>query len=300
MELRIGTCSWTDKTLIESGWYPAGVKSNPAKRLNYYAKNFNTLEVDSTFYAIPSEKVSYFWMVRTPHDFKFNVKAFSFFTMHPVKYRSLPQSVKLKMPFVNSENAILYPKDFPAEAKELLVETFKSFLKPIYKANKLGYVLFQFPPWVKASESVLNYFIRLRNKFLPYNIAVELRHSSWIGENWLKRLEEIFKEENIAYVCVDEPQLPWTIPPIIKVTSTWGMVVRFHGRNKQAWQLKNIPVAEKYRYLYSDEELLKWAEKLKPYINEVPAVYLMFNNCYKDYAVKNALRLKELLSFVLH
>src|SRR5436305_856606 len=78
-EVLIGTASWTDKTLLESGWYPDDVDT-PEKRLAYYAEQFRLVEVDATYYSLPSERNSELWAQRTPEGFVFDVKAFSLLT----------------------------------------------------------------------------------------------------------------------------------------------------------------------------------------------------------------------------
>src|SRR5215470_14045644 len=92
-EIRVGTAGWTDKTLIESGWYPDDA-SNPEKRLKYYASQFPLVEVDSAYYALPAERTAEAWVARTPPHFTFNVKAFSLFTQHPTPVRSLPADLR--------------------------------------------------------------------------------------------------------------------------------------------------------------------------------------------------------------
>src|SRR5690348_13360335 len=88
-EVRVGTASWTDRTLIESGWYPPEA-NNPEKRLRYYARQFPLVEVDATYYALPAEQTARAWAERTPPGFTFNIKAFSLFTQHPTPVRAFP------------------------------------------------------------------------------------------------------------------------------------------------------------------------------------------------------------------
>ncbi len=84
-EIRVGTCSWTDKTLLESKtFYPPGLKT-AEDRLKFYAQHFNTVEVDSTFYALPARRNAELWAERTPSDFIFHIKAFGLLTQHAVE-----------------------------------------------------------------------------------------------------------------------------------------------------------------------------------------------------------------------
>src|SRR5215813_12509890 len=92
-EIQVGTASWTDRTLIESGWYPPEA-TNPAKRLGYYARQFPLVEVDATYYALPAERTAEAWAARTPAGFTFNIKAFSLFTQHPTPVTALPKDLR--------------------------------------------------------------------------------------------------------------------------------------------------------------------------------------------------------------
>src|ERR1035441_8046341 len=91
--IRVGTASWTDRTLIESGWYPPGT-GTPEKRLRFYASQFPRVEVDATYYALPAERTAAMWAARTPDGFVFNVKAFSLFTQHPTRVAALPKDLR--------------------------------------------------------------------------------------------------------------------------------------------------------------------------------------------------------------
>ena len=91
--IRIGTASWTDKTLLASGWYPDDVKS-AEERLNYYASKFPIVEVDSTYYTPPNERNSELWAQRTPEGFTFNIKAYSLLTQHPTRTASLYKDLR--------------------------------------------------------------------------------------------------------------------------------------------------------------------------------------------------------------
>ena len=99
----VGTCSWTDPTLLKSGWYPREVRT-PEQRLQYYAEQFPIVEVDSSYYAIPAEKVVRLWVERTPPGFVFNIKAFSLFTRHPTRLRVLPRDLREALPAKQERN----------------------------------------------------------------------------------------------------------------------------------------------------------------------------------------------------
>src|SRR5947209_5127695 len=140
-EILVGTASWTDKTLLESGWYPPDV-TNPEQRLRFYAEQFPLVEVDSTYYTPPNERNSELWAARTPPEFRFNVKAFSLLTQHPTKVSALYKDVR---PDTDKRN--VYAKDLHPKIVDEVWDRFLSALEPLHDAGKLGALLFQFPQW---------------------------------------------------------------------------------------------------------------------------------------------------------
>src|ERR1044072_3370054 len=111
-EILVGTSSWTDKTLIDCGrFYPATAKA-PEARLRFYASKFPIVEVDSSYYAIPTEKTAKQWVERTPDDFVFDVKACGRLTTHQTQPKALPKRVREALPVAKKT---VYYKDLPRE-----------------------------------------------------------------------------------------------------------------------------------------------------------------------------------------
>ena len=154
--VRIGTASWTDKTLLEPGlFYPEGMKS-PAERLAFYAENFPVVEVDSTYYGLPSERNAELWVERTPDDFIFNVKAFATLTQHPTTARGLPKELREDLP---EDKTRFYPRDLPGPVVDEIWTRFLGALEPLARASKLGALLFQFPEWFPPSRENRTYLV---------------------------------------------------------------------------------------------------------------------------------------------
>ena len=143
-EVRVGTASWTDRTLIESGWYPPEA-GTPEKRLRYYARQFGLVEVDATYYALPAEQTATSWAERTPAGFTFNVKAFSLFTQHPTRVAALPADLRPAAEKTGKDR--VYLKDLDPAVTGQAWERFLSALEPLRQAGKLGAILLQFPFW---------------------------------------------------------------------------------------------------------------------------------------------------------
>jgi len=288
-----GTSSWTDKTLLASKrFYPPSAKS-AADRLRYYAERFPLVEVDSTYYALPSERNAALWIERTPAHFVFNIKAFGLLTHHPVGARALPARLRES---VGEEKQRLYRKDFPPDALATVDDMFVSALRPLEAAGRLGAVLFQFPRWFVRSRPNIDYLRELSERF-PYRIAVEFRGPTWMESDRADRTLSLLSDLGMSYVVVDEPQgFKTSIPPVVAATSPELAVLRFHGRNADTWEKAGLTAAERFRYLYSEEELEQWVGPARELAAGAKQLHILMNNCYEDYGIRNAAQMGALLA----
>jgi uncharacterized protein YecE (DUF72 family) len=282
----VGTASWTDKTLLTSGWYPDSADT-PEKRLAHYATQFPLVEVDSTYYSPPAESTASLWAQRTPPGFQFNIKAFSLLTGHPTKVSALYKDLRPE-----TEKRNLYPSDLPPDAIDTVWDRFLSALGPLTEAGKLGAILFQFPPWFTIRRSNKQYLLEVAKRCSPLRVAVEFRHESWFdGDNQAETIE-FLRKNNLPYVAVDMPQgHKSSVPPVLEATADLS-VVRFHGHSDK-WTSKDI--YERFGYRYSTKELKDWAPKLQQLADQATQVNVLMNNCYSDYAQRNATELQEML-----
>jgi uncharacterized protein YecE (DUF72 family) len=289
--IKVGISSWTEPTLLKSGWYPAG--ANTAEdRLRYYATKFPIAEIDSTFYAIPNEKTAQLWVDRTPKDFTFNAKAFALLTQHPTPPSRLPKDLREK---VSDSKANIYFKDLGPKDKESVWDRFREALQPLHDAGKLGAIVFQFPKWFLPSPASYRFMEDLREWLPDFGIAIEFRQVLWMKQERRERVLDFLKGRGYTYTVVDEPQgFSSSVPPIVATTAPLGMV-RFHGHNRENWEKKGITTAEKFRYLYQPAELKGWVPSLESMAKSAKDVDAVFNNCYSDYAVRNAADLAALL-----
>jgi uncharacterized protein YecE (DUF72 family) len=287
-EILVGTCSWTDKTLIESGrFYPTWARSAEA-RLRYYASQFQIVEVDSSYYALPSERTSCLWVERTADGFIFDVKAFRLFTQHPTPPSALPQDISEALPAELKGKAAIYQRNIPPELVAELWRRFEQALLPLDSAGKLGVVLFQFPPWFYPASETREYMLACSDRLGQYMIAIEFRNNDWLSDRNIEKTLGFLRDHNLAFVCVDEPQgFRSSVAPIAEATTDIGLV-RFHGRNRDTWEKRGISVAERFNYLYTEEELHGWASKLKVLATKTRQLHVLFNNCHQDKAVANA------------
>lgn len=274
-------------------WYPKGVHS-AADRLRYYASHFDTVEVDSSFYAIPTPSTARLWAERTPPGFVFHVKAFGMLTRHGVPADRLPAQLRegydLK---IDRLRRILRP---PPTLREEAFSLFNKALEPLREESKLGLILMQFPPYFAANEANRDYLAYSTALLAPDKVAVEFRHASWVQPQRLESTLDLLSSLGAAYVCVDEPRLggPTVLPPLAAVTAD-AAYVRFHGRNATTWNARVGSAAQRFKYLYAPDELAEWIEPVRHLQNQASTTYLMFNNCFADYAPRNAQQMLSLL-----
>jgi uncharacterized protein YecE (DUF72 family) len=290
-----GTASWTDPTMTAEGvFYPRGADT-PEERLRFYSSLYPLVEVDATYYALPSDRVAAAWARRTPPGFTFDVKAHALMTQHPTEVKRLPKTIQNMLAPEDREKSRVYLRDLPDEAKEAVFGFFRDGIEPLVKAGKLGAVLLQFPPWFFPSNESREHNVEARER-LGLPVTVEFRHGSWLNEKNRDRTLDFLSKNALPYVVVDEPQgFKSSVPSILEVTSPDLAIVRFHGRNKETWEKKGLTPAERFRYLYKEDELEEWVPKVREVAKKAKETHLLFNNCYANYGTTNARQLAELL-----
>jgi uncharacterized protein YecE (DUF72 family) len=290
-----GTSSWTDPTLLKSkDFYPPDA-NKPEERLRFYSKHFPLVEVDATFYALPSERNAGLWAERTPEHFVFNVKAFGLMTQHAVAVKSLPEPIREMLPEEVAAKSRVYSRDLPEDAVNAVWDMFSGALQPLAKAGKLGAILYQFPHWFAASRANIAYLRELTERS-PAQPAIEFRGAGWMKEDKQERTLDLLREIGATYVVVDEPQgFKTSVAPVVAATSTDLAMIRFHGHNADNWEKRGISAAERFRYLYSEDELREWVEPARELAGEAKQLHVLMNNCYADYGVRNAAQFAGLL-----
>lgn len=294
--VKVGTSSWTDPTLVRDvSFYPPDA-SNAEDRLRYYASIYTVVEVDSTYYAPPNRNVVAAWVERTPEDFRFEIKAFGLLTGHPVRPKALWADLRDAVLPQHRHKKNVYASHLEREALDEAWQRFDQALRPLYEAGKLGAVVFQWPPWFTAKKANRGVLDDLRSRLPEYRIAVEFRHGSWLADDDRDRTLALLADNDLTYVVVDEPQgFKTSVPPVVAATDDQLAIVRFHGHNGENWHRKGISAAERFRYLYSPEELAQWVEPVKRLAAETSETHVLMNNCYQDFGVRNAYDLGQLL-----
>jgi uncharacterized protein YecE (DUF72 family) len=297
--VRVGICAWADPALIEEGtFYPKKSMSAEA-RLRFYASVFDVVEVNASYYAIPDVLTVRRWVERTPAGFVFHVKAWSLMTGHHLRPQTIPADVQALLPARarRSHRGEILAEDVPPAGLDAAFRLFRAALTPLAESGKLGYVLFQFAPWVHYGTTGLEYVASLPARLPGCTLAVEFRHRSWFPDHADETLGAL-RQAGLAHVITDAPGVGGAMPHVTAVTAPTA-VLRLHGRNAEAFlrQLRGEEpsVREKYDYLYSDAELAALVPEIGGLAEESEDVFVSFNNNNRDYPVRNALALKRLL-----
>ncbi len=271
--IRVGVCSWADETLTKV-WYPRGMRSGE-ERLRYYAERFDTVEANSTYYRLPERELVERWAERTPEGFRMHVKAFGVMTRHPVKADVLPEDLRAEAP-VDERGRVERP---PREFRAAVFARFSEALEPLRRSGKLGGILMQFPSYVVYRPQSLEYIEWAQEQLPGDELLIEFRHRSWLDEDARADVLRFLESRGLTYVIVDAPRTEGrNLVPTVVATTSETAYIRFHGRNASTWNKRTGSAAERFDYLYSDDELREWTPKLRELAADAKTVYAMFNN----------------------
>lgn len=258
-QILTGTCGFS-----YSDWkgvfYPQTITQQAM--LSYYASEFSVVELDFTYYTMPSAKNIESMGKRTPDHFVFAVKA---------------------------HKSMTHEQTFQLDEDRRNFTSFLTAMEPLMVTGKLGCILFQFPWSFKRTADHISYLEFIRGEFSDLPVVVEFRNAEWVNDDVFDRLTQL----HLGFCCVDEPKLQGLFPSLSRGTSDIGYL-RFHGRNAAKWW--NAKEGwERYDYLYQKKELEEWVPKVLKLSSETQKTFVLFNNHHAGQAVINARMLKELL-----
>ena len=244
--------------------YPAGIRERDM--LSFYEKElgFHALEINFTYYTLPSQKSLAGMAQKTSESFEFVVKSFKGMTHE------------------------IWDKETRARIDNQ--ETFKKFkygLIPLIEEKKLACVLAQFPYGFFPNRENSSYLQQFKEEMGDLPLVFEFRNKAWLKEETFQSLER----SGIGFCVVDEPKLPQLMPYLPRATSEIGYF-RFHGRNPNWF---NVPLKVRYDYLYSEKELKEFVPGIKDISKQAAKTLIFFNNCYSGSAAKNAAQMAKLL-----
>ena len=291
----VGTASWTDKTLIACGrFYPPSAKT-AEQRLRFYAQQFPMVEVDSSYYAIPTPQVARMWAERTPAGFVFNVKAFRLLTGHQALPTALHRDIQKALgPGVPRT---LYYAQLPREIRDELWRRFLEALAPLQAAGKLGAVHFQFAPWLLRNRESIAHVEHCVEKMQGLLVAAEFRHQTWFFGEHLERTLAWERSLGLVHTVVDSPQgFANCVPCVWDVTNPRLAILRLHGRNKETWNKKGLAASSsRFDYQYSVDELAAMLPEIEHLATQARQVHVIFNTNHEDQGQVGARLLQQLL-----
>lgn len=261
--IRIGPAGWTYKDW-EGVVYP---KPRPGgfDPLEMMASLFDTVEINSSFYAPMSARNAHAWLERTAfnRDFRFTAKLWRRFT---------------------HEREGVWTDEEVRQAR--------AGLDVLHEAGRLGAVLVQFPWSFRNTDEDRDWVDAIVSDFAHYPLVLEVRHGSWNEPSFYTELAE----RGLGIVNIDQPMFRNSMAPSARATAAVGYV-RVHGRNYKDWFRKDAGAMERYDYLYSAKELQPWVERTKEIAEHprVQDVYVVTNNHARGKGVANALMLESML-----
>ena len=284
----IGTSSWADPGFVEE-WYPRDLPAR--ERLRWYASHFEAVEVNSTFYAVPSTRTVRRWAAETPDDFTFDVKLHRLLSRHAADLKSLPPTLRDRAT-ANARGRV----DLTPELEAALADEIAETVSPL--GDKLGTFLLQLSPAFEPRKHELDELAPLVARLgRTAPVAIELRNRFWLTERRREDTLRWFEDRGAAFVSVDMPEgsnAPTLMPNLDVVTRRDVAYLRAHGRNLEGY-LRGRSVAERFAHRYEDDELRELGERARHLAEEADTVHVMFNNNRGADAPLAAQRMRDLL-----
>src|SRR3954447_22869376 len=285
----VGTSSWADPGFVEK-WYPPGMAAKD--RLPWYAERFETVEVNSSFYAIPEQGTVSRWSEVTPDRFIFDYKLHKALSRHSAEMQSLPPHLRDGVETTPRGRVRL-----TRELEDALLDRTCEAVSPLEQAGKLGSFLLQLTPAFSPQKHDLDELAPLAEKLAPRPLAIEFRHRGWVEERHAEATLEWLSDHDAAFVAVDAPKevhVP-IMPDIDAVTRRDLAYIRMHGRNAEGY-MKGKSVAERFGWEYTDEELEEIKRRVESMAEQAAAVHVQFNNNRGRDAPTSARRFRQLVS----
>jgi uncharacterized protein YecE (DUF72 family) len=272
-EIRVGTAGWSYKDW-EGIFYPPGMQHRKQHPLEFLARCFDMVEINTSFYGHIKPHLAKLWTRKATEvnpRFVFTAKLHRSFTHSPLAVME-PTSAATIQP--NDEDEALAREGLEALAAE----------------GKLGALLMQFPVSYKNTSLNREYLDGLLRQFIEYPRVVEVRHASWDNPETLS----YFAQKNVAFCNIDQPLMGRSLQPTEHVTSP-AAYVRLHGRNYDQW-FEAEKSEDRYNYFYRDSELAAWKDKIERIARKAAITYVVANNHFQAKAGVNALQLKHMIT----
>ena len=271
--ISIGTAGWAYKDWVGI-FYPDYLTARKTHPLEYLARFFDVVEINTSFYGPIKPQLAKVWCRRVAEvnpNFQFTAKLYRSFTHSPLAVMEPTSAATIR----------------PDDKDEALT---REGLDSIASQGKLGALLIQFPVSYKNSSLNREYLEELLEKFKDYPRVVEVRHDTWDNADTIS----YFASKNVSFCNIDQPVIGRSLEPRQHVTASIGYV-RLHGRNYKQW-FESDNRNDRYNYLYKEPELEEWKEKIENIAGRAEKTYVVANNHFESKAAVNALQLKSMLT----
>ena len=271
--VRVGPAGWSYKDW-EGIFYPPAMARNKRHPLEFVARSFDVVEINTSFYGHIKPEIAKLWakiVSDVNPGFLFSAKLHRSFTHSPLAATEPTSAVSIR----------------PNDRDEHLA---REGLEALAATGKFGALLIQFPVSFKNTALNREYLEALLRQFIEYPRVVEVRHSTWNNPETI----HYFAERKVSFCNIDQPQLGRSLEPTAHVTAPVGYV-RLHVRNYDQW-FEAEQCADRYNYLYQRNELATWKERIDSIAQEAKITFVIANNHYNAKAGVNALELKHMLT----
>ncbi|WP_102694203.1 DUF72 domain-containing protein [Rummeliibacillus pycnus] len=270
--IHIGLTGWGDHPSLYSQ------TTTSRDKLYDYSGHFPVVELDTSFYSIPTVGNVQKWIAETPKHFQFVVKAYQGMTGH----------LRDENPYGNTQE---------------MFDAFKEAIHIFKKAGKLALILVQFPPWFDCQQKNVQYIRYIKEQLAEFPIAIEFRNRTWYSAQFMDGTLNFLKQQGLFHTVCDEPQVGEGSVPLVPISTGDKVLFRIHGRNVHGWRNPgNNEQWRKVRFLYdyTTEELASLKEKVEQLQNTAKEVYVLFNNNSGHHAAGNAKTLQKMLGIEYH
>ncbi len=286
----VGASSWSARTLVHDGhWYPRR-SMKAAQRVAYYAERFPIVELDATYRFPPTPDLARQWVERTPAGFIIDVQGWTLLTGNATLPDSLWEDLRVEVRPELRDRRRLYLGHLSRDGRAEAWRRFRHAIEPLSDAGRLGAVILRYPHWLRPGDTGRALMAEARRRLPDLRLAVELRNHHWLEEGRRESTLSFLEDEDLAFVCVDSAHAP----PVVATTTDLA-VVRLDGRNPGDWDEPDLPLAERFAYRYSPEELSAWAAMAHQLAGVTDEVHVLFANVFRDFAVSNAAELAKLV-----
>jgi uncharacterized protein YecE (DUF72 family) len=288
-QVRCGTSSWADRSLVRDGVFYPRKTMKASERLSYYCSQLGVAEIATTYRFPPTPDLARQWVQRTPQGFRFDLRAWSLLTGAPTLPDSLWEDLQDAVRPETRHRRRLYADHMSEEALEECWSRFVHALRPLHDAGRLGVVILQYPRWFTPKTETRAALAVARDRLAGYQVAVEFRSPRWLADEACEDTLEWLEGNDLGFVCSDGPPGGPRAMPLVVAATAEVSVVRFHGRRQEP----DDPWPWPYRY--PEHELAEWVPRIRELATCSREVHALMDNTWRDDAVHNARTLARLL-----